>query len=412
VPEGAEVIDAAGKVISPGFVAISMQGIGLRARGGSTQSGELADTLNPFDSNIKFMLSSGITSGCAELSAGGGGRRGRRDPEQPFVGLDPDQFALEAMQSSAERDFGDDLPTCPCCGLTYLPYEPIDEAPAPPVNQNRHVVVKMSYGSLDNMLAREDTFVDPPAGGLTSAQAKYNWRKQFELARKYLQELAEHEKAVKAGEKTRPPRNSFPEAFLKLVKKEIAMKVSAESVGQIRDAIELARELDYRIVIERATESWLIPEELSQANVSVIITPRSQRRPRLGAEDTSGSSIETPRFLSEAGVPFAVAALSNSFSLGGLAGRDLASLPLEAMFAVRGGATEAQALEAITITPARMLGMADQIGSLEVGKDADILIMDGVPMDYRTYVEIAIVNGRQVYNRAEDRVMPVFPKNR
>ena len=106
-------------------------------------------------------------------------------------------------------------------------------------------------------------------------------------------------------------------------------------------------------------------------------------------------------------MPLAVAAMGNSISLGGLAGRDLTSLPLEAAFCVRGGADERTALEAMTIVPARMMGLDDRIGSIEKGKDADILILNGNPLDYRTYVEQAIVAGKVSYERNKDRVYPV-----
>lgn len=424
IPDGAETIDATGRTITPGFVAIGMSGIGIQARGGGGPGGggpgggggggggneDLADALDPFDRNIKLALSAGITSGCAQVGAGGGGRRGRRDPEAPFVGLDPDAVELESMTPQSEQDFGSELPTCPCCGLTYLPLEPIDETPQPRPQQQRQIVVKMSFGSLDGMLASRDVFYDSPAGSLAGAQAVHDWRRQFEQARKYLRELAEHEAAIRAGERKQPPRNPVSEELLKLVKKEIPLRATAESVGQIRAMIALAKELDYRLVIERATESWVIPNELSEAGVSVILSPRAQRQPQFGREDSTGSFIETPRVLAAAGVPFATTALSSAISLGGIAGRDLIALPLEAAFAIRGGATEAQALESITIVPARMMGMADRIGSIEPGKDADLLILDGSPMDYRTWVETAIVNGRRVYDRSEDRIMPVFKR--
>jgi imidazolonepropionase-like amidohydrolase len=140
------------------------------------------------------------------------------------------------------------------------------------------------------------------------------------------------------------------------------------------------------------------------------MTPRNRRSATFGEEDSSGTWIEMSRVLEQTGVPFSLGTLSSSISLNGLAGRDLTSLPLEAAFAVRGGASERTALAALTIVPARQLGLQDRLGSLEVGKDADLLIFDGDPLDYRTYVETALVSGRTVYERAVDKVLPVYDR--
>ena len=174
--------------------------------------------------------------------------------------------------------------------------------------------------------------------------------------------------------------------------------------------IELSDELGYKLCLQGVTEGWLVSDLLAEHDVSVSITPRSRRNARLGEEATSGSWVEMPRVLQEAGVPFAVAALTSSISLNGLAGRDLTSLPLEAAFAVRGGCSEAEALKAITLTPAKIFRLHDRIGTIEVGKDADLLILDGSPLDYRTYVQTAIVNGGIAYQRDRDRAYPVFEK--
>jgi imidazolonepropionase-like amidohydrolase len=174
--------------------------------------------------------------------------------------------------------------------------------------------------------------------------------------------------------------------------------------------VDLANELGYQIVIEGGIEAWALAQELGAGEASVIYTPRSRREPQPGRETTSGSFVESPRLFEEKGVPFAIASLSNSVSMGGLAGRDLTSLPLEAAFAVRGGASEKAALEALTITPAKMMGLEDRIGSIEKGKDADILLLNGSPLDYRTYVEQAIVAGKVAYDRSEDQVFPVYER--
>jgi imidazolonepropionase-like amidohydrolase len=143
--------------------------------------------------------------------------------------------------------------------------------------------------------------------------------------------------------------------------------------------------------------------------VQAILTPRSRRRPNTGKEDTSGSSIETSGTLEKAAVPFAVAPLGTSVSLDGLPGRDLTSLMLEAAYAVRGGASEKTALEALTITPAKMLGLDKKIGSIEEGKDADLLILNGPPLDYRTHIERALVGGKIYYDRLKEKIYPDLP---
>jgi imidazolonepropionase-like amidohydrolase len=394
IPEGAIVVDAKGKHVTPGFVAVSMAGVGVRGGGaggggrrsggggGAAVGGKIADSLDPFDRNLKFCLGVGITTGCIEMAGGGGGRRGGRGEL-------------------------DDTQVCPCCGLTVLPTEPIEPTVPTAPTPRRHVVLKMSYGNLDAMLVKEEPFHHIPGAGLAGPLNHFNWRDNVRQAKKYLDELAAHEKAIKAGEQSRPPRKPVSDELIALVKKEIPLRTDASSVTQIRDMIKLARELDYRLVLENAYEAWLLAEELADAKVSVVLTPRARRRAAPGREDTSGSSIETSAKLEKAGVPFAIATQMNTVSLDGVyGGRDLTGLPLEAAFAVRGGCDEKTALAGLTIVPARLLGLEQRVGSIEEGKDADLLILSGPPLDYRTAVEKAYIAGKEYYDMNKDKVYP------
>ena len=399
IPEGATVVDVKGKFITPGFVALSMAGIGLRQAGGGAggpggpggggggRAPKLADSLDPYDRNIKFCLGVGITTGCIELGGAGGGRFGRSEDEteEPQV--------------------------CPCCGLAILPTEPIGPTIPTVPTARRHAVLKMSYGQMDGMLVSENPFHHIPGSGFAGALNHFNWRENIRQAHKYLKDLAEHEKAIKAGEESTPPRKTVSDDLIRLVKHEIPLRTDAASVTQIRDTLKLARELDYNVVLENPYEAWMIPEELAAAKASVVFTPRLRRRAAPGREDTSGSSIELAGYLEKTGVPFAVVTQKNNVSMDGVdGGRDLTGFALEAAFAVRGGCSEKTALAALTINPAKMLGLENRIGSIDVGKDADLLVLNGPPLDYRSYVETAYVGGKVAYERNTDRVYPTFER--
>jgi imidazolonepropionase-like amidohydrolase len=413
IPEGAEKIDATGKIITPGFVAISMSGVGASFDG---QSGSFADSLNPYDRNIQLSLGVGITSGVIQRARVGGGPRRRRAPEEDFPeinrfpGFDPDEFEGSNFVSPEAVMFGDATPLCPCCNLPILPTEPITPVPPSPIVPVLSSVIKMSYQSLDGMVLQEQAFVELTPGALSGPVNQAAWRTQLTRGRDYLKEQAAHEQAVREGKKVNPPRKPVSDEILSLLKRDIALRISGNRVSEIRDLAALAKEFNYRLVVSGGIEAWVVPEELAEAGASVVISPRNRREARFGEEDRSGSWIELPRVLEEAGVPFAVQALADAPTLGGIVGRDLTGLPFDAAFAVRGGASEAKALASITIVPATMLGLQNRIGSIEVGKDADLLVLDGPPLDYRTYVEKAIVNGTVVYDRKADRVYPVFER--
>jgi imidazolonepropionase-like amidohydrolase len=407
IPDGATRIDAAGKVVAPGFIAVSAAGVAVRGGGqgggggpggGQQGQGRLTDSINPFDRNIQLCLAAGITTACVE-TGGGGGRFGRDADEE---------FWLDPADPNRTR-------VCPCCGLAIAPTEPIGPQAPAERTARRSAVLKMTFGDVSKMVVKESPFYHLPAGSFAGALNRHQWRETIKRAKQQVKDQSSADEDAGNDFPAGGPgggRRAISDDVVKLVEKKIPLRTDAFSAEQMRDAIALAKELDYTLILDGVHEAWLIPGELSAAKVQVVLTPRSRRRPQPGKEDTSGSSIETSAYLEKAGVPFAVVPVGegrgsgSSVSLDGLPGRDLTSLPLEAAFAVRGGCSEQTALEALTINAARILGMADRVGSIEVGKDADFLILDGPPLDYRTYVKQAYINGKLCYDRQREGIYP------
>jgi len=177
---------------------------------------------------------------------------------------------------------------------------------------------------------------------------------------------------------------------------------NADTVAELVAVTSFTKRFGFRAVVRGAMEGWTLPGELGRAGISVVVTPRARRDRDPDRLADNGWSIENAARLHEHGVEVALLPRGTGISMGGLAGGDLLTYPLEAAFAMRGGLEEDAALEAITLTPARFLGIADRVGSLEVGKDMDALVVKGDLLHYQTLVEWTVVNGRVAYDKAKD----------
>jgi imidazolonepropionase-like amidohydrolase len=233
------------------------------------------------------------------------------------------------------------------------------------------------------------------------------------VAKQYQDKLSVYEADKKAGKQiTEPRKPAGIDEYLALVKKERVLRVTASEVSDMRWALKLVDDFGIKLAMTPATEAWIIADEIAKRDACLIITARS----RVSADDRkngpSGASTEAAAILKKSGVRFALVPPSAGFSTGGQLGRDLITFPLEAAFAIRGGLDEQTALEALTIEPARILGIADRIGSIEEGKDADILILNGDPLDYRTFAERVYVNGKLLYEREKSTFFDYIKRTR
>ncbi|WMM24151.1 amidohydrolase [Tissierella sp. MB52-C2] len=198
------------------------------------------------------------------------------------------------------------------------------------------------------------------------------------------------EKKEKAEETSKMPDYDIKmEALIPVLKKEIPLKAHAHRADDIFTSLRIAKEFDVNITLDHCTEGHLIVDELVKEGKPAIVGPTFGNRSKF---ELQNKSFDTPRVLTEAGVKVAITTDSPVIPL--------QHLPLCAGLAHNAGLSEIDALKAITINPAEIVGLQDRIGSIEVGKDADIAIFDGNPIkdiDAKTYV--TIINGEIVYKR-------------
>ncbi|MDD3242958.1 MAG: amidohydrolase [Eubacteriales bacterium] len=166
----------------------------------------------------------------------------------------------------------------------------------------------------------------------------------------------------------------------------LPIKAHAHRADDIMTALRIAREFDLNMTIEHCTEGHLIADVLKEENAQVILGPLVSDRSKI---ELRNMDMKAPAILAKAGVPFAIMTDHPVFPL--------KYLPVSAALAVREGLDEREALRAITINAARITGIDDRVGSLETGKDADVVLFDGEPLDYRTRVTHVWINGRLTY---------------
>jgi imidazolonepropionase-like amidohydrolase len=201
----------------------------------------------------------------------------------------------------------------------------------------------------------------------------------------YLERQADQERSP---ERDRPPapRDLKHEALGRVLRREIPWRQHCHRADDIATALRLADEFGYDLVIDHGTEAYLIADKIAAAGVPVVTGPLITARSKV---ELRNRTMANPGLLAAAGVTVAIAT-------------DHPVVPVhllivQAALAVREGLDRETALRAVTITPARIMRVADRIGSLERGKDGDVAIWSGDPFDVMSRVESAYLAGREVY---------------
>ena len=184
-----------------------------------------------------------------------------------------------------------------------------------------------------------------------------------------------------------PERDLGKEALLPVIRREIPLKIHCHRADDILTAIRIAKEFNVRFTLDHCTEGYLIPdllkETIEETGAGIIIGPLLTDRSKIELRNVSFSA---PKELYDAGIDFAMMTdhpvIPEQY------------LPVCAALAVREGLPEDAALRSITINAARITGIDDRVGSLEVGKDADIAVFSGHPLDFRSRCVLCTVDGQ------------------
>lgn len=211
-------------------------------------------------------------------------------------------------------------------------------------------------------------------------------RESFMKAVEYKQMLDDYNRDSENNDK--PDYDIKMEALMKVLKDEIPLKAHAHRADDILTAIRIAKEFNVRISIEHCTEGYLITDLLLEEGISATVGPLLTDRSKI---ELRNQSLKAPGILSKAGIKVAIMTDHPC--------TPIQYLPLCAAMAVKEGMAEEEALKAITINAAEITGISDMVGSLAPGKDADMVIFDGPPLELKTKVLYTIINGEIVFKR-------------
>jgi len=259
------------------------------------------------------------------------------------------------------------------------------------------VIVKSVGMNIDRMVRKEPSSMvfsltaetgrqwsKDPAAPMSLAARSRMIRDALDAARQY----------TSVGEESRD-FNAQHNALRPVLRGEVPAVIHARRVDEIREAIALAADYTLRLIISGGTEAHQIAGEIAKAGAPVILGNSETYSSDLRGEG-EGYSLQGPAILARAGVK--VAFFGDGASRRAMPSGRLGGDPaLNAAWAFRNGAPEADALKMVTLNPAEMFGMADRIGSIAPGKDADFLVLEGHPFDYNVLPQMVYIDGRRVH---------------
>lgn len=347
VPDGAKVIDAAGRLVTPGIVeahchiGVDNEGMGWEGRDFNemvdpcTPHLRAIDSVNPMDEAFENAVKAGVTT--AVTGPGSANVLGGTFVAIKLYGKRVDDMIVKdpvAMKAA----FGENPKRV---------YSNAKKAPTTRMG---------TAGVLREILFK---------------------------AKRYMEEK---EKAEEKGEKL-PPFDMKLEALIPVLKREIPLKAHAHRADDIFTSIRIAKEFNLRLTLDHCTDGSLIADELAREGYPAFVGPSLGQKTKI---ELINKSFETPGVLTRAGVEVSIITDAPVIPL--------QYLPLCAGMAASSGMDYDEAWKAITINPAKANGIADRVGSLEPGKDADVVIFEGDPLkDVSAHAAVTVIDGKIIY---------------
>ena len=341
--DGAEVIDATGLHVYPGFVEahchIGLDGYGIGYEGHDynelndpvTPQVQAIDGINPFDPCMKMAAKAGVT--CFATGPGSSNSIGGT-----FAAIKPVGTRVDNM-------------------IVKFP-----------------IAMKCAFGENPKRCYQKQ--------GISSRMT--NAAKIREALNKAKVYKAKIEAAGDDASKL-PAYDQKSEALIPVLNHEIPLKAHAHQANDIFTAIRIAKEFGVGLTLEHVTEGHMIVDELAKENLPLAVGPTFGHASKF---ELQNKTWETPGILAKAGCHVSIITDAPV--------TPLHYLPLCAGLAIKAGMDEYEALRAVTINPAEHIGIADRVGSLEEGKDADVVIVDGCPFDVTGVIKHVLINGEKV----------------
>ena len=367
VPKGVEIIDASDLVAFPGLVdphchaTIFEEGIGMGLQDGNegtdpiTPQIRVIDAINPDDKGLRRALAGGMTTIC--VAPGSGNVVGGQMTTIKTHGKIADDMIIQEL-SGMKCAFGENP--------------------------------KRSYGNRNIMPATRMGSLGLFRQLLIETQNYMNKWKEYKVKLKqYKEDLKEYkekndEKLKKPIEPSLPEKNLKYESMIPVFEKEIPLRAHAHQANDIVSAVRLAKEFDLNICIDHCSEGHYILDYLVKNKIPAIVGPTLSYKSKI---ETRRKTWKTLGILHNAGI---LVALTSDHPV-----THCQYQILYAILAHREGLSKEGTFEIMTINGAKILGLEDRIGSLEKGKDADILLFTGDPLDARSKVAKVFIDGNK-----------------